>query len=100
LQSSLSRLHIVTGGLLLVSGNWVDDMRSGNGRYRYVNGDIYDGEWAHHVRHGSGQYTYAANNIVYSGTWEYGRRVGTGSITVVGHDSPAMKVTSAGSDRF
>ena len=70
-------------------------MRSGHGRYRYLNGDIYDGEWAHHVRHGSGQYTYAANKVVYTGRWEYGRRVGTGSITVIGHDSTTMKVMSA-----
>jgi len=67
-------------------------MRSGHGRYLYVNGDIYDGEWAHHVRHGSGQYTYAANNIIYSGTWEYGRRVGTGTITV-GDPRDTSKVT-------
>ena len=78
--------------MLLVSGNWADDMRNGRGWYRYVNGDIYDGEWAQHVRHGSGQYTYAANGIVYTGMWEYGRRVGTGSINVVGRDSVAMKV--------
>jgi len=62
-------------------------MRNGRGRYRYVNGDIYDGEWLSHVRHGSGQYTYAANGIVYSGTWENGRRVGTGSISVIGRES-------------
>jgi len=77
--------------MLLVSGNWMDDMRHGHGRYRYVNGDIYDGEWSHHVRHGTGQYTYATNGIVYSGTWEYGRRVGTGSISVLGRES-TMKV--------
>jgi len=79
---------------MLVSGNWVDDMRSGQGRYLYVNGDIYDGEWSNHVRHGSGKYTYAANGIVYTGTWEYGRRVGTGNISVLGRES-AMKVMSA-----
>jgi len=71
----------------MVLGQWSDDMRSGHGRYRYVNGDIYDGEWSNHVRHGSGQYTYATNGIVYSGTWENGRRVGTGSISVVGRES-------------
>jgi len=70
-----------------ISGDWLDDMRNGRGRYRYVNGDIYDGEWLNHVRHGSGQYTYAANGIVYSGTWENGRRVGTGTISVIGRES-------------
>lgn len=84
-------LHILHDGLLSVSGEWTDDMRHGRGQYRYVNGDIYDGEWSNHVRHGSGQYIYSANGIVYSGTWEYGRRVGTGSISVVGRES-VMKV--------
>jgi len=79
---------------MLVSGNWVDDMRSGHGWYRYVNGDIYEGEWLNHVRHGSGKYTYAANGVVYSGTWENGRRVGTGTIGIVGRES-VMRVISS-----
>jgi len=78
---------LIDGGTLMVSGNWVDDMRSGHGWYRYVNGDIYEGEWSNHVRHGNGKYTYSANGVVYSGTWENGRRVGTGTISVVGRES-------------
>lgn len=35
-----------------VTGAWVEDQRSGVGKYSYVNGDSYDGEWLSHVRHG------------------------------------------------
>ena len=35
-----------------VTGAWVEDQRSGVGKYSYVNGDSYDGEWLNHVRHG------------------------------------------------
>lgn len=34
------------------SGAWVDDQRSGVGKYTYVNGDFYEGEWQQHLRHG------------------------------------------------
>ena len=37
---------------LLSPGAWVDDQRSGVGKYTYVNGDSYDGEWLNHVRNG------------------------------------------------
>ena len=40
-------------------GQWVDDMRHGNGTYTYVNGDVYSGEWTGNNRHGQGVYTYA-----------------------------------------
>ena len=38
--------------LLLSAGAWVDDQRSGVGKYTYVNGDYYEGEWLHHQRQG------------------------------------------------
>lgn len=42
-----------------IPGAWQDDMRSGDGKYTYANGDTYEGEWANNVREGQGTYTHA-----------------------------------------
>lgn len=41
-------------------GSWQDDMRSGDGKYVYANGDTFEGEWVNNVREGQGSYTYAS----------------------------------------
>lgn len=48
---------------LIPLGSWVDDVRSGNGKYTYANGDIYDGDWVSGVKEGSGSYTYKQTGL-------------------------------------
>ena len=45
-------------------------MRSGNGKYTYANGDVYDGEWVSGVKEGNGAYTYKQTGLkVRLGGW-------------------------------
>lgn len=66
------------------AGDWVDDMRSGSGKYYYANGDTYEGDWNRHLRHGQGTYIYLQAGLMYSGGWVNGKRDGTGKITRIG----------------
>jgi len=66
-------------------GTWVDDQRSGQGKYFYVNGDVYEGEWRDHVRHGQGKYTYADTGSMYVGTWRDGQMEGHGELVHANH---------------
>jgi len=63
----------------------VEDQRNGNGTYYYVNGDSYQGEWYLHKRHGQGTYTYAATGSHYRGTWDDGKKKGSGEIIHANH---------------
>ena len=38
------------------SGEWRHDVKSGSGKYFYVDGAVYDGEWSNDVRHGLGTF--------------------------------------------
>jgi len=57
-------------------GLWKNDKRSGQGIYRYGNGDVYTGEWLGDVRHGRGTYSYDGDRIKYVGMWRHGKRSG------------------------
>ena len=59
---------------LSLPGEWLDDSRTGQGTYTYVNGDTYDGEWSNNLRHGHGAYTYVESGVKYVGNWVSGRR--------------------------
>ena len=39
-------------------GQYENDLKHGQGKYTYGNGDIYKGQWKEGKRHGSGSYTY------------------------------------------
>ncbi len=39
-------------------GEYVNDLKHGNGKYTYANGDVYDGEWQNGLRDGKGRYSY------------------------------------------
>ena len=65
--------------LLPPSGSWVDDVRSGTGKYTYVNRDTYEGEWVGGLREGRGTYTYATG-VAYDGMWSKGVRSGEGEL--------------------
>ena len=71
--------------LSICLGSWVDDQRSGFGKYFYVNSDSYEGEWQNHVRHGQGSYTYNDTKTKYMGTWKEGRREGHGELIHANH---------------
>lgn len=68
-----------------MTGGWVDDQRSGFGKYSYINGDTYEGEWQNHVRHGQGIYTYAETGTKYEGRWDNGKRDGHGELIHANH---------------
>ena len=42
-------------------GEYVNDLKEGQGKYTYGNGDIYKGQWKAGKRHGKGAYTYKEN---------------------------------------
>ena len=71
--------------VIVIAGSWVEDQRSGNGKYSYINGDYYDGEWQNHVRHGQGTYVYADTGSKYTGTWKDGKREGQGEFIHANH---------------
>ena len=70
---------------ILIAGSWVEDQRSGTGKYSYINGDYYDGEWQNHVRHGQGTYVYTDTGSKYTGTWKDGKREGQGELIHANH---------------
>lgn len=44
-------------------GEWKDDLKHGNGKFRYSlgtltypNNDVYEGEWVNNLRNGQGKY--------------------------------------------
>ena len=37
-------------------GEFVDDLRHGNGRFTFENGSEYDGQWQLGLQHGEGSY--------------------------------------------
>ena len=64
----------------LLLGEWVDDLRNGQGKYTYTNGDTYEGEWSNNLRHGKGSYTFSATGAKYVGNWVNGRKEGPGEL--------------------
>ena len=69
----------------LFAGEWAGDERHGEGKYTYVNGDVYDGEWRHGRKHGTGTYTFAATGSHYYGQWKHGRQLGYGELVHSNH---------------
>lgn len=63
---------------MLCTGEWMDDVRHGQGKYTYINGDTYEGEWSNNLRHGKGSYTFSSTGAKYVGNWVNGRKEGPG----------------------
>lgn len=61
-------------------GVWDHDsnVRNGHGRCESRNGDVYEGNWVSDMRDGQGTMTYAATGAVYEGSWTKNRRHGHG----------------------
>ena len=43
----------------------MNDLKEGQGKYTYGNGDVYKGQWKAGKRHGKGAYTYKENGGWY-----------------------------------
>lgn len=64
------------------SGDWVDDVISGNGFMIYKNGDTYRGQLIQKLMHGEGKYTFNTNDLKesYDGHWSYDVKTGNGTM--------------------
>lgn len=58
-------------------GDWVDDLMSGNGVYKFTGGSVYTGEWKNGMMNGQGKMIYADGSS-YDGTWADNEMDGTG----------------------
>ena len=58
-------------------GNWKDDLRHGQGTYKWTNGDVYKGNWVDDKRHGQGTYIWH-DGSKYKGNYSHGIRSGYG----------------------
>ena len=54
-------------------GNWRHDKRHGDGVYWYPNGDIYSGEWRFGTKHGRGTFIHSETNARLVGTYVDGK---------------------------
>ena len=53
---------------------------SGQGRYAWPNGQVYEGDWSHSMRHGYGRLLHT-NGTTIDGDWEDGKLHGKGRLT-------------------
>jgi len=51
-------------------GNFAVGKRHGHGTYVYPNGDAYTGEFANDLKHGDGTYTFSATGSKKKGAWQ------------------------------
>lgn len=52
-------------------GDWVNDLRCGNGTYHFADGGSYAGEFVADKFHGNGT-AYFSDGTKFSGAWENG----------------------------
>jgi len=52
------------------TGEWKNDKKEGEGRYTYVNGDVYSGEWVNGRKHGYGTYIFAKTQMKVTQDWQ------------------------------
>ena len=58
--------------LVLVLGEFKNDLRHGQGSYIYPSSDKYTGSWVNGKKHGKGTYVYADLGSSISGDWSNG----------------------------
>ncbi|CAF3490685.1 unnamed protein product [Rotaria socialis] len=63
----------------IYTGDWVEDLATGEGIFAYTNGDQYEGQYKNGQRHGKGFYTYI-NGDNYTGDWLEDKKSGQGII--------------------
>jgi len=59
-----------THNMIRVSGEWVNDMKQGQGTMVYPSGNTYTGQWAADVKSGHGVMVWLTKAQRYSGQWE------------------------------
>ncbi|EGR27881.1 MORN repeat protein [Ichthyophthirius multifiliis] len=59
------------------TGQWLNGIQSGKGKYVYPSGGVYEGEILNNKRHGNGIYKYSNGNI-YDGQWIENNQQGDG----------------------
>merc|ERR1711959_527220 len=60
------------------AGQYVANLKDGEGVFEYPDGSKYQGNWRHDKRHGDGVYCYP-NGDIYSGEWRFGTKHGRGT---------------------
>ena len=66
--------------MMIYDGEWVNDKRTGKGRYTWPSGDFYEGEWNNDNAHGYG-IMKSSNGNIYEGEWKNGKKDGKGKMT-------------------
>ena len=61
------------------TGEWKNDMKHGQGTFRWENGMSYEGQWLKNKRTGHGKFTWP-NKQMFEGEWKDDRRNGAGSL--------------------
>lgn len=56
----------------------MNGMRSGRGKFYYLDGGVYDGEWKENRMHGRGVLYYANGEPAYDGEWQNDKFQGQG----------------------
>lgn len=62
----------------IYEGDWIEDVREGQGYERYSNGNEYDGGFKQSKAHGRGMYAWKTGDF-YEGQWIMGERSGKGA---------------------
>merc|ERR1711998_647033 len=60
------------------TGQYVANLKEGEGVFEYPDGSKYQGNWSFDKRHGDGVYWYP-NGDIYSGEWRFGTKHGRGT---------------------
>ena len=50
------------------AGQWVNDIKHGDGTFKYADGDVYEGQFQEGKAHGRGK--YASKQSSYEGEWQ------------------------------
>lgn len=61
------------------TGEWKDDMKHGQGIFRWENGMSYEGDWKEDKRTGHGTFTWPSKQV-FEGEWKEDRRHGPGKL--------------------
>jgi hypothetical protein len=78
-----AELAALPGRCEIYEGQWVNDMREGQGKMQYADGSAYSGAWRANVRHGNGvmEFPSSIGHVQkYDGEWAHDQRHGRGTL--------------------